>query len=160
MFGSVSLPRQTQNTLVYILTFTSVSDKKKLLVICLVTLILAQFISLLVYYLQLRPIPEFTRAVPARAILVSSALNACVDTALALSIVILLYRRRSGVPFTKTSSMIDRIMTYTVGSGLLTSAFGLAGLVTYLTMKTNLVYVLLYEMLPKSESRFWTLAVC
>ena len=49
---------------------------------------------------------------------------------------------------------------YTVGSGLLTALFALAGLITYVTMPTSLVYIVLFEMLPKRESAFWSVAVC
>ena len=47
--------------------------------------------------------------------------------------------------------MIDRIMMYTIGTGLLTSAFNVAGLVAGLTMTHNLVYVMLLELKPKRE---------
>ena len=84
----------------------------------------------------------------------STAINAFVDTVLALSIVVCLRRRRSEVLFSRTNSIIDRIMLYTVGSGLLTAAFALAALITSIVMTDNLVFVLILEVLPKRKSIF------
>ena len=82
------------------------------------------------------------------------SLTAFGDTALAFALVILLYRRRSRVSFTRTASMIDRIMIYTIGTGGLTAAFNIVGLVTALTMPNNLVYIMILEMLPARKSNF------
>ena len=131
------------------------NDKKKVFPICLTTLVLAQFISVIVNYSQLLRISTFIQSSSeikaSRSLLVLAVLYASGDTVLALLIVALLYRLRSKALFSRTSSMIDRIMMYTVGSGLLTAAFALAGLITSIVATHNLVFVLIMEMLPKRE---------
>ena len=142
----------------------SVSDKNIALAGCFVILISAEFIAAMVSFAELLPITFFTKSghttFPLHSIWASAAMNAGVDTALALTLVILLHRRRSEVRFTRTSSIVDRIMMYTVGSGLLTAAFALAGLVTSLTMTKNFVFVLILEMLPKRESIIIIMCFC
>ena len=139
------------------------SNKNKVLSGGLAILVLAELVAKIVYYVELQPVQSFAQ--PAHTVSVEhilstcAALAACADTALAFSIVILLHRSRSKIPFSRTSSMIDRIMMYTVGSGLLTAAFAFAGLVAFLTMKTNLVYILLLEMLPKREATSYNLSI-
>ena len=133
------------------------NDRKKALAICLIILVLAQFILFVVYFTEERRLytssatsSDFTLGF--NGFLAAMALGACVDAVLALSIVVLLHRRRSKTPFSRTSSMVDRIMMYAVGSGLLTAAFALAALVTALTLPDHMVYFALLEMLPKRES--------
>ena len=120
------------------------------------TLVLAQFILFVISFSGLRPVSIFNGSVnvalQAYGLTGGAALGAIVDAVLALSIVVLLYRRRSEIPFSRTSSMIDRIMMYTVGSGLLTAASALASLVTMLTVRDNIVYIVPLVMLPKRES--------
>ena len=143
-----------------------VSDRKTALVICLITLVLAQLILFTIYFsetqLFLASVTSNAQisgasdpGIGADVLLAGTALGACVDTVLALSIVVLLHRRRSDIPFSRTSTMVDRIMMYTVGSGLLTAAFALAAFITMLTKQENIVYVMLLEMLPKRESILW-----
>lgn len=134
------------------------NNKKKALTICLVLLVLAQFISLIVFYAELLPISAFTQlghvTSTSGAILLYTALNALVDTVLALSVAVLLYRRRTATPFRRTSSIIDRIMMYTVGSGLLTAAVAFAAFVAFLTMPNNLIFIMLQEISPKCELHY------
>ena len=48
--------------------------------------------------------------------------------------------------------MVNRIMIYTVGSGLLTAAFAFAGFVMILVLKSDLAAAyLILEILPKCE---------
>ena len=136
--------------------FLSVSNNNKTLAGCLIFLIVAELIASIFAYVNLKAVQTFAQSEIApqysRSISACSALAACVDTAIALSVVVLLYRRRSETAFRRTSSIIDRIMMYTVGSGLLTAAFALAGFITFLTMPNNLIFIMVQEMLPKRES--------
>lgn len=93
----------------------------------------------------------------------SIAVGAFVDIALALTLVVLLRRRKSG--YNQMNSIIDRIMTfkigtgliteawaYTIGTGLVTGAFALAGLVTCIGTP---VYTLAYgDSLNLAPSEF------
>ena len=134
----------------------AVSDKNKVLAGSLLILLMASFVlDMLLFAQQLRNI---TRSGPTvqlgdtPLLWAELSLTAFGDMALALALVFLLYRGRFQVSFTRTASMIDRIMMYTIGTGLLTATFNLAGLVTALTMRKNLVFLVILEMLPKSES--------
>ena len=122
--GKASLLKQEpKNLSTYFSPFTEVNNKKKVLAICLLSLVLVQFTLFVMSFSGMRPAPIFTPAddfvLRASGFVGGTALGAIVDTVLALSIVVLLRRHRSKVPFSRTSSMIDRIMMYTVGSGLL-----------------------------------------
>ena len=134
------------------------NDKKKPLATCLTILVLAEFISAIILYLDLRPLVVFTqsehRAKAKHSLFVATSLAASVDTVLALSIVALLHRGRSKTIFSRTSSIIDRIMMYTVGTGLVTAAFAIAGLITSIVMPNNFVYMLILQTLPKRTSVF------
>ena len=123
---------------------------------CLTILVLGEFIGVMVFYAKLKAVqtyvqPEFATIV-SHNLAACAALFACVDTAIALSVVVLLRRHRSEILSKGTSSMVNRIMIYTVGSGLLTAGFALAGLVTIFTMKTNsVISSAILELLPKRE---------
>ena len=141
------------------------SANSKALTTCLLLPILACFTSFVVYYRLELPDKLFEgsehtdRSLPLPGLWVFSALNACVDTALALSLVILLHRSRSEIPFSRTSSVISRIIMYTSGTGVLTAAFALAGLIASVVMTKNFVFVLIFEILPKRESIYMNLFV-
>ena len=143
------------STLAYHLLL-AVSKKNMMLAGCLIILILAQFIAVIVYYAKLKSVQSFAQSdyatLTSHTLAPCSALLACVDTAIALSIVVLLRRHSSEVFSKRTSSMVNRIMIYTVGSGLLTAGFAVAGLVTIFTMKTNsVVSSAILELVPKRE---------
>ena len=138
---------------------TQVSNKKKILAICLLCLVLAQFILFVTTFSGMLPTVNVTTFLVVRTFIGSMALGTIVDTVLALSIVIFLRRHRSKIPFAGTGAMIDRIMMYTVGSGLLTAAFALAALITMLRGQFSFIWLALLEMLPKRESICYSVLV-
>ena len=160
-----SFETKSESLFVYFLSFNEVDSRKKTLAISLITLVLAQFILYVIYLSGLQPLstinPASTASIAAGSlgrhtlgVIMDTelVLGAFADTVLALSIVVLLHRHRSKTPFSSTSSMIDRIMMYTVGSGLLTAAFALSALVTFHMMPGSRIFLVLVEMLPKCES--------
>ena len=132
------------------------SNKNVFLAGCSIILVLAELIAAIIYYVKLENTQSFVQSKGAvfysYSLLASSALAVCVDTAIALSVVVLLRRHRSEVFSRRTSSMVDRIIIYTVGSGLLTAAFAFVGFILVLTLKPNFsASFLILEMLPKRE---------
>ena len=133
----------------------SVSNKNSVLTGCFILLVLAQFVATVVLYSELQPTALFIKAghssFPLHTLWAGAVISTSVDIALALALVVLLYRCRTQIPFGRTRSIIDRIMMYSVGSGLLTAAFALAGLLTSLLTNRNFIFIVLMEMLPKRE---------
>ncbi|EJD43466.1 hypothetical protein AURDEDRAFT_145513 [Auricularia subglabra TFB-10046 SS5] len=72
--------------------------------------------------------------------------GAASDIAIALCICIALLRTRSG--FAATNKLVDKIVAFTVGSGLLTSVTAVVLVITYLTMN-NFVFLLFHGVLSK-----------
>lgn len=71
-----------------------------------------------------------------------------VCTALALCVGLLL--RRTG--FERSDRLIDRLVAFTTGSGLLTSFISIAQLVSYLTMRGNFVWIAFFSISSKMFS--------
>ncbi|EJD43229.1 hypothetical protein AURDEDRAFT_167645 [Auricularia subglabra TFB-10046 SS5] len=71
------------------------------------------------------------------------------DIAIAASVCIGLLRRRSG--FTDTDRLVDRLVAYTIGSGLVTSIVAIAEVATYLAME-NFVWIAFFTIISKMFS--------
>ena len=142
----------------------AVSEKSKAFVAVFLSLSLAQLVTALVFFAELLPVTVLLKDghlnIPLKSFWISAALAAFTDTTLALALVVLLRRRRAQTPFTRTSTMIQRLMVYTIGTGLATAAFAFCGFVTSLAMRDNLVFVVFVEIAPKSESIFTLKSYC
>ncbi|PIL29372.1 hypothetical protein GSI_09423 [Ganoderma sinense ZZ0214-1] len=66
----------------------------------------------------------------------------------ALVLCYFLYKARTGFN-TRTDSVINVLLLYTVNTGLITSVFALACFITYAAMPTNYVFLTLYFPLSK-----------
>ena len=132
-------------------TFTiTVSNKSKLLVLCLSIVVLGQFAAAMVEYVEEFRTKSFTgqtTSLPSIEALFATTVFS--DTVIAITLVVLLLRRKSESPFSKTSTMIHRIMAFCIGTGLITGAFGLIGLVLSITLPSNLGYMGIGEIMPK-----------
>ncbi|KAF9465545.1 hypothetical protein BDZ94DRAFT_1253378 [Collybia nuda] len=62
------------------------------------------------------------------------------------------YFKKSEVWLERRSKIIDKLILWTIETGLLTSLVALAQMICFLTMKSNLIYVSLYMVLPKLYS--------
>ena len=147
---------QTQGDSVLIFVYTVVSNKNKVLTVFLFVLFLASFILAIDLFGQSTTTGPSSsgQSGDTASLWASAALGAFGDTVVALTLVSLLYRQKSHVTFTRTASMIDRIMMYTVGTGLLTAAFHITGLVTSIALTKDLVFITILEMVPKRGSNF------
>ena len=95
------------------------SEKNNRLAAVLLVLISGKLAPIVVYFAQLYHITSALQLRDHMATATAmSAVFAFVDTTLACTLVILLRRRRSG--FDRTDSMVNRIMRYTIGTGLVT----------------------------------------
>ncbi|KAJ6572195.1 hypothetical protein B0H19DRAFT_1132904 [Mycena capillaripes] len=65
------------------------------------------------------------------------------DLAITVTLVILLRKQRADVR-TRTAVLVDKIILWTVETGMLTSAWGIATLICFTTMKTNFIWIGLF----------------
>ncbi|KAL4253772.1 hypothetical protein ABKN59_003008 [Abortiporus biennis] len=72
---------------------------------------------------------------------------AFIDTAIAATLCILLWRMQTG--FAKTDSELQKLIKYSIHTGSLTSFVAISALVSYGIMSHNLVYIAIYTTLPK-----------
>ncbi|EGO04143.1 hypothetical protein SERLA73DRAFT_175928 [Serpula lacrymans var. lacrymans S7.3] len=75
----------------------------------------------------------------------SLAVAAANDIIITVSIVYLLASRRSGLKSTNT--IVSRIISYVISSGVLTSVTDVAILICFVTMPGNLIYLALYQFI-------------
>ncbi|KAI0791747.1 hypothetical protein C8Q75DRAFT_51550 [Abortiporus biennis] len=71
------------------------------------------------------------------------------DTLIAVAMCFLLWSMKNRVSQIRTRSQIDMLIHYSVNTGIVTSVFAIAVLITHMTMPTNLVYGGIYFTLPK-----------
>ncbi|EJD35082.1 hypothetical protein AURDEDRAFT_175849 [Auricularia subglabra TFB-10046 SS5] len=90
-----------------------------------------------------------TRAFRYQAILETS-IAAFTDVVTALALCLALLRRRTG--FAHTDRLIDRIVAFTIGSGLFTSFISIAQLVAYLALSGDFVWIAFFSISSKMFS--------
>lgn len=126
------------------------SDKNKLLVACLMVLSTGKFAADIVYFAQLYHITsnlQITQYLTTAKALLAVIMFA--DTILAVTLVVLLRRRKSG--FNRTDSLFNRIMGYTIGTGLISGAWAFVGFLAAFLWPSLYIYVLVMEVIPKRE---------
>ena len=129
------------------------SDKNKLLATSLFVLITGKFATVLIYFAQLyhvKSATQLTSYVP--TVIAMFAVFFFVDTTLAVTLVLLLYHRRSG--FRKSDALLKRIMIYAISTGLVSGAWALVGLFTAIFLPTDFAYLLVSLVMPKRKYRF------
>lgn len=112
--------------------------------------VLAQFIVNLVYFSKIIVLSELSQL--STVVHFDLALNstmAFTDTLLALVLMWLLWRSRSEIK--RTAPVINRLIMYTVGTGLVTSLCAISGLLGAIISPNALVYLLANLILPKCE---------
>ena len=130
--------------------FILVSNKNHLLTGFLITVVLAQLGVTLTYFGQ---VYHFTNSVQLLTVLnTERAMNALVvvaDTLIAATLIYLLWNHRSGIR--RTDSIIKRLVVYTIGTGLVTSLWGVIGIVGAQVMPSSFIYLLVALVMPKCE---------
>ncbi|KAE9387972.1 hypothetical protein BT96DRAFT_981210 [Gymnopus androsaceus JB14] len=70
------------------------------------------------------------------------------DIALSASLGTLLFRERRNTPVARTAAMLERIIMYSLGTGLLPSVGSIAVVIAFRTMPHNLIWAAMYLNLP------------
>ncbi|KAL5530979.1 hypothetical protein ACEPAG_3855 [Sanghuangporus baumii] len=138
----------TMVQIVFIVRVWYLSNKNHLLTGFLVIIVLAQLGVTLSYFGQ---VYHFTNAAQLLGALnTERAMNALVvvaDTLIAVVLIYLLWNRRSGIR--KTDSIIKRLVIYTIGTGLVTSLWGIIGLAGAQVLPSSFIYLLVDLVMPK-----------
>ena len=126
------------------------SDKNRVLVGALGTAVLGQFIATVVYFGQMynfNLIKQLDQVVATEVAMNSTMVFT--DTLLASVLVWYLWKGRSG--FKRTDSIINRLVMYTIGTGLLTSFWMIAALISAELSPHSFIYLVADLTLPKRK---------
>ena len=112
--------------------------------------VLGQFAATMTYFGQMNPLTE---VVQFRTIIKTYlALNAIIvftDTFIAVTLICLLLRRPAA--FKRTKSIINKLVVYTVGTSLVTTVWGLAGLIGAIAAPDSFMYLFMDIVFCKCE---------
>ncbi|OCB90408.1 hypothetical protein A7U60_g2419 [Sanghuangporus baumii] len=124
------------------------SNKSCILSAVLFIFVLGQFAATMIYSARLYSFSQLSQV--KEAIHVELAMNcimAFTDTMLALVLIYLLWKGRSGIK--RTNSVVNRLITYTVGSGLVMALCMIAALIAAQAAPNSFIYLVIDESLPK-----------
>ena len=82
----------------------------------------------------------------------TAGVAAFVDAVLAFALIALLHRQKNS--FETTIRVVAHVTHIIVGTGLITGACALAGLISSLIWPNNFIFILFLELLPKRELQF------
>ena len=128
------------------------SKRNKVLTGLTITLVLGQFATTMAYFALVEPLTLFTQLGSVRNM--SRAMSATIafaDIIIAGILVFLLHRSRSG--FKRSDSVINRLIPYTIASGLLTGVDGLLALIFSLVLPDTYSYMI-FEGIGSMRARF------
>ncbi|KAL5522375.1 hypothetical protein ACEPAG_8391 [Sanghuangporus baumii] len=124
------------------------SNRNLMLTGILSTAVLGQFVVNLWYFSQIIILTELSQL--STVVHVDLALNstmAFTDTLLAVTLMWLLWRSNSGIK--RTVPVLNRLIAYAVGTGLVTSLCAITGLIGAIVSPNALIYLLMNLILPK-----------
>ncbi|EIW62381.1 uncharacterized protein TRAVEDRAFT_70473 [Trametes versicolor FP-101664 SS1] len=133
--------------LFYIRRLWILSEKNILLVGIVTLLAFAHFaleIAVVVLTIEFPSFDQFHKTTPFYT--GSLAIAAADDIIIAASLCYFLYTRRTGIRSTDT--LVNRIITYSIMTGAVTSVVDIAILICFVAMPDNLVYLALFDFLP------------
>ena len=119
----------------------------------LVLLIAAEFSMMMVYYNTVLHAKLLSQLASHSSIAVEKVMNVMAlisDLSLAMSLVVLLQRRRMG-GFSSTSSVIKLIIAYTIGTSLLSALLSLMALVLVIVYPDSFVWLAVDLLVSKCE---------
>lgn len=126
------------------------SQKNRILTAILCADVLTQFVIAVVYYARIYNLSSWTQfSDVVHTEFAMNCISAFTDTLLGVVVVWLLWRSRSGIR--RTDSLINRLVMYMVGSGLVTSIFTVLALVSARVAPNSLIYLLADLVFPKRE---------
>ncbi|OCB90410.1 hypothetical protein A7U60_g2421 [Sanghuangporus baumii] len=124
------------------------SKKNRILTAILCLFILGQFTATIIYTIRLFSFSQVLQVVEAVHVeLAMNCIMAFTDTMLALVLIYLLRKGRSGIK--TTDSIINRLIIYTVGSGLAMALCMIAALIAAQAAPNSFIYLVIDESLPR-----------
>ena len=118
------------------------TDKSRVLPIFLTVLVAGEFAAFCIYYAKATQTVLFIDLMLPQNVHIEQAMNVlfmAADLALAISMVVLLRKRRSGFP--KTDSIVKRIVLYTVGTSVATVFISTVALVSVLVAPQSFLFL-------------------
>ncbi|KAJ7072814.1 hypothetical protein C8F01DRAFT_1105305 [Mycena amicta] len=79
-------------------------------------------------------------------VLTGGSLSVTVDLSIAVSLVLLLVRNRRHSGFERTTVLVDKIIAWTVETGVVTSMFSIVSMVLYATMPTTFLWLAVFTV--------------
>ncbi|EJD01992.1 uncharacterized protein FOMMEDRAFT_86654, partial [Fomitiporia mediterranea MF3/22] len=136
--------------IIFVVRAWHLSNKNRLLTAGLVVTVIAQFTAVTVYFARARRLSNFFGL--SGLINFERAMNitiAVTDIFITTTIIVLLKKLRS--EFRRTNSMVDRLVAYTMSTGLVTALCAVGGLISGEVSRGSLVYVFFDGLFPKCE---------
>ena len=120
----------------------------------LAALVVGEFASMMVYIANILHADFFTVLAAKYTVRVGAIMaisNVMTDTSLAITLVVLLRRRRKDIEFTTTSSVLKRLIQYVVGTSLVTVFVASLALACNTRWPNSFSYVALDFLAPKCK---------
>ena len=128
----------------------SVSNRNRILATVLGIAVLGNLSTTLIYFGQiynLEDILQFRRFSTTERLM--NGITAFTDTLIATVLIYLLLKHRSG--FIKTNSVINRLIVYAIGTGLITCVWATIGLIGSFALPNTLLYLLVDVTFAKGK---------
>ena len=126
------------------------SNRNYLLICFLLVAVLAQFIVDLVYFAQIYNFVFVVQLASAvNTIRAWNAVSSFTDILIAAVLSYLLLTHRSG--FERTNSIVNRLIMYTVGTGLVTGLCAVAALISSLVKPESFLYIFIDMIISKRK---------
>ncbi|KAL5514876.1 hypothetical protein ACEPAG_2192 [Sanghuangporus baumii] len=123
------------------------SNKNFILTGLLSAAVLVQFTATVVYYGQIRRSDSLARRVAVTTYLTFNCISAIMDLGISCSLIWLLRKGRTG--FERTDSILNRLITYTIGSGLVTEVMWIVAIVGLYAIPNTAVPIFIDPVIPK-----------
>ncbi|OCB90582.1 hypothetical protein A7U60_g2199 [Sanghuangporus baumii] len=128
---------------IFVMRIWKLSERNIFLVIFVASLVVAQFGATCLYFVKAVQADTFKDLMGAMTITrIVNSVTAAADSTIALSLVILLHRTRSG--FRRSETTINRLILFTINTGLVTSICAILGLVLGCVLFDTLLFMFFY----------------
>jgi len=126
----------------------NLSHRNSILTASLCLLCLGPLLTTIVYYAKahrMQTFQELEAVYPiSKAINVTSAVT---DTAIAATLIVLLHRSRTG--FKRSETVVNKLILFTINTGLLTSLSAIASLIAVTAGPSTFIYITFYFQVPR-----------
>ncbi|EJD07252.1 uncharacterized protein FOMMEDRAFT_149763 [Fomitiporia mediterranea MF3/22] len=130
---------------IFLMRVWKLSEKNIILSGTISLLIVGQLVATCLYFVKALQYEDFGRLKGYMSLTrIVDAVNATADTAIALCLVVLLHRNRSG--FKDSDTTINRLIVFVVNTGLVTGLCAILGLILGIVLENTLFFMLFYLM--------------